>query len=153
MKSQSNNNNDNKNKSELSKQSYQPIPISKITFSEFHKAVNGMVEHSLATIERFPKSQKIYTGMGATIQGLCLDVMLETAQFISFDPRNDRESMARDIAYKLKAVNQLISYAHHRKYVSPSQWEQWVRMVKTAEDMAIGLAMSYQKKREKGEKS
>lgn len=111
----------------------------------------SMANYTYMILEKFPKSQKNYTGLANDIKAE-VDWVLRTAIDVAcYNPYNNREALLRQMSVSLKLISSLLVLSYSRGFLSGSNVQAWSNYLTNIDDMAIGLAMYYQRHPDKNQ--
>lgn len=110
-------------------------------------STESLYTYSHRNVELFCKSQKQPGGLGNNIRQWAERTMRLALLIQSYNPTLDREKMLREMSIDLKMIEVNIKAAFKMNIINESQCKDWFKEVYRLDDMAIGLAMGFQKKK------
>ena len=110
-------------------------------------STESLYTHSHRNVELFCKSQKQPGGLGNNIRQWTEHTMRLALLIQSYNPTLDREKMLREMSIDLKMIEVNIKTAFKMNIINKLQYKDWFKEIYRLDDMAIGLAMGFQKKK------
>lgn len=141
-----------KRKSVIAQDKKAPTPD---LYGEMYRAAAKLAEYTFAVSEKFPRRAKERIGIGNDIRERSVEACERVIELCCFNPlitAEDRERKLRELTVKLKSLNVLIKISHKHRYITPKVMTRWVRLVNEVDSRVIGLAIWYQREREKLER-
>lgn len=124
-------------------------------YGELYRASAKLTEYSYAVSQKFPKREKERVSLGNDIRTKVIGICEQIIELCCFNPlitAIEREEKLRHITVELKTVNVMIKIAYKHRYMSPKVLTKWVRLVRELDNLVIGLAIWYQRERERVER-
>lgn len=132
-----------KRRSTLSKK-ISPSRLSQQSYSLLLRQMNALYEYTYDRLERYPKSQRLYIGLGSSLLDCITDCLQSAIKLSIYDPTCDREAVLRNISSRLKLMHILIKHSYRKRYITDKNRVAWSRMVSEIDDYVVGLAMGQQ---------
>lgn len=115
-------------------------------FGTLLRRLRQLVGYTYDRVGNFPKNQKLFVGLGNDVisrTNYCMELALTVT---SYNTKVDKENVLREMSIKLKMLQELVNKCCHCHYITKQNREAWLRMLVEIDDMAIGMAMSFQNK-------
>lgn len=115
-------------------------------FGTLLRRLRQLVGYTYDRVGNFPKNQKLFVGLGNDVisrTNYCMELALTVT---SYNAKVDKESVLREMSIKLKMLQELVNKCCNCHYITKQNREAWLRMLVEIDDMAIGMAMSFQNK-------
>ena len=104
-----------------------------------------LVHYTYDRIEKYPKGQKLYVGLGNTIINETNSCLKAIRSVCVYNPSASREVILRDISVSLKTLEDLVTISCDKKFISIRNRDAWLRQLTELDDVVIGLAMWLEK--------
>lgn len=114
-------------------------------YGQLLRQMLGLVRYTYDRIEKYPKGQKLYVGLGNTIINETNHCLKLIRSVCAYNPFISKEAVLRDVSVSLKTIEDYVEISCDKKFISIRNRDAWLRQLTQLDDVAIGLAMWLEK--------